>query len=124
MPIIKSAKKRNKQNKVRRERNLATQSAYQKVKKKFSKAIDLKEADTASSLISSVYRKLAMAIKKKVLSPAKAARYMSQSAKALKSVGGKMPVGSVVEKTEEPKKVKKAPKKAPAKAKKKASEAK
>ena len=93
MPNISSAKKQLRQNKVRRVRNLRTQSAYQKAAKDLKKLAAAGNATEASAKLSHTYSLIDTAHKKKIISDKKASRAKSQVAKAIKAAGGKMPVG-------------------------------
>lgn len=93
MPNIASAKKQLRQNKVRRARNLRTQSSYQKAAKDLKKVAAAGNATEASDKLSHAYSLIDTAHKKKIISSKKASRAKSQIAKAVKAAGGKMPVG-------------------------------
>ena len=90
MPITKQAIKRNKQNAVRKVRNIATQSTYQKSVKTFMQTVKGGKVAEAEKMLFSVYKDIDMAVKKKIISDAKAARKKSQVTAGLKAAGGKM----------------------------------
>ena len=71
MPIIKSAQKKLKQDKVRTQRNSATKKAYKLAIKRVSKPADVKDA----------YSKIDKAAKRNLIHPNKAARLKSRVSK-------------------------------------------
>ncbi len=83
MPIIKSAKKRMKQNEVRRDRNKATRSKAKTYTKKMLLLVKEGKKEDAQKAISEAYSMIDTATKKKMLHPNTAARKKSQLAKAL-----------------------------------------
>lgn len=76
MPIIKSAKKKLKQDKVRRGRNQAIAKTYKKTLKKVIKKSKMSVKDIALA-----YSKIDKAAKKRVIHKKKAARLKSRIAK-------------------------------------------
>ena len=90
MPITKQAIKRNKQNAIRKVRNIATQSTYQKSVKTFIQTVKGGKVAEAEKMLSAVYKNIDTAKKKQIISSAKAARKKSQVTAALKTAGGKM----------------------------------
>lgn len=111
MPITKQAIKRDRQNSIRRERNLQTMSMWQKLFKKVRKAVAGGDAALASELLPSTYKAVDTAAKKQVISASKAARKKAQAASLVKSVGGSMQVKKEAKKDSTPKAKKAAPKK-------------
>ena len=81
MPIIKSAKKKLKQDKKRRARNINYQQAY---KKAINKVRSAKTAEKVTQLVKEAYSKIDKAVKKRVIHKNKAARLKAAVAKFLK----------------------------------------
>ena len=81
MPIIKSAKKKLKQDKKRRARNINYQQAY---KKAINKVRLAKTAGKIAQLVKEAYSKIDKAVKKRVIHKNKAARLKAAVAKFLK----------------------------------------
>ena len=81
MPNIKSAKKRDKQSKERRERNNARKNAIKTAVKRVIAAIADKDVTQAKELLKDVQAKLARAKGKRVLHKNTVARKMSRLAK-------------------------------------------
>lgn len=82
----KSAEKRNRQNKVRNERNTARRSAVRTVIKKLTAAVDNGEKETASSLLVAAQEKLARLAKNGVIKRNTAARKTSRLASKINSL--------------------------------------
>ena len=82
----KSAEKRNRQNKVRNERNTARRSAVRTVIKKLTAAVDNGEKENASSLLVAAQEKLARLAKNGVIKRNTAARKTSRLASKINSL--------------------------------------
>ena len=80
MPLIKSAKKKLKQDKKRTEMNAKYISAYKKIIEKIKK----KKAGKGADLIKQAYKALDKAVKKNIIHKNKASRLKSSVAKLLK----------------------------------------
>ncbi len=83
MPIIKSAKKRIKQNVVRRERNKSTRSKAKTYMKKVLVAVKEGKKDEAVKELAKAYSMIDTATKKKILHPNTAGRKKSLLARAI-----------------------------------------
>ncbi|MFH1534037.1 MAG: 30S ribosomal protein S20 [Nitrospirota bacterium] len=88
MPIIKSAKKRMKQNVKQRARNFPVRSELKTLFKKVLVLIKDGKAEEAQKLMPAVYSIIDMACKKQILHPNNAARKKSRLARALNELGG------------------------------------
>lgn len=107
MPVIKSAKKRLRQNVKRRARNFPVRSELKTMFKKGLSLIKDGKADEAVKVMPKIYSIIDMACKKKILHPNNAARKKSRLARelnALQTKGGKT---AAPEKTKKPAKAKK-----------------
>jgi small subunit ribosomal protein S20 len=89
MPIIKSAKKRMKQNIKRKARNFPVRSELKTLFKKVLSLIKEGKADEAQKLMPKVYSIIDVACKKQILHPNNAARKKSRIARALNELDGK-----------------------------------
>lgn len=84
MPLTKSVIKRMKQSEIANKRNSSTKKAYKVAEKKIIQNIEKGENDSNSKeLLKSLFSKLDIAVKKKVIHKNKAARKKSQIAKKL-----------------------------------------
>jgi small subunit ribosomal protein S20 len=80
MPVIRSAKKRLRQNIKQRAVNKTRKSALRTLMKKTSTE---KDPDRALSLLKQVYSSLDMSAQRRIIHPNKASRYKAQLAKAV-----------------------------------------
>ena len=88
MPTSASAKKRLRQNQVRRLRNRATKSNVRGLVKKVRAAIDSGDAEASSQAFQVATKKLDQAAAKNVIHANQAARIKSRLSKAIKSLKG------------------------------------
>jgi small subunit ribosomal protein S20 len=111
MPIIKSAKKRLKQNRKNRTKNFPLRSEVKSSVKKELQLIKDGKVEEAQKFLAYTYKVIDMACKKGLVHANNAARKKSQLAKALNELvgGGGKKAAPAVEKSE--KKAEKAPKK-------------
>ncbi len=86
MPNSISARKRLRQNKVRRHRNRSTKSAMKTQIKKVTTAVEAGDADTAEKEFVEAARKLDQAGANRVIHKNTAARYKSRLQKKIKSI--------------------------------------
>lgn len=86
MPNTPGAKKRLRQNVVRRNRNRSVKSKLRTAIRKFLEAVTAKEVDTAKSLCSSTLRELDIAASKGVIHANKAARLKSRLVRRYKTI--------------------------------------
>ena len=86
MPIIKSAIKRARQNKIRRERRLPTKSYMKTMLRKLSDATSAKNADEAKGLLPQVYKAIDMAAKRNIIHKKNAARKKSLAARQVAAI--------------------------------------
>jgi len=86
MPNIKSAKKRLRQNIVRRARNRATKSSLRSQIKKLTAAIEAKDVATSETLFVSTQKKLDQAAAKRVIHRNAAARVKSRFSAKIKAI--------------------------------------
>lgn len=103
MPIIKSAKKRMKQNIKRRARNFPVRSELKTLLKKELGFIKDGKIEDAQKLLPAVYSIIDMACKKQILHPNNAARKKSRLARALNELqggGGVKPAATEAKKEE------------------------
>jgi len=110
MPIIKSAKKRMRQNLKRKMRNYPVRSEMKTLFKNELKLIKDGNVEEAKKVLAKAYSIIDMACKKKILHPNTAARKKSRLARALnelESRGGvaKEPVAKAKKKVEKAEKV-------------------
>jgi small subunit ribosomal protein S20 len=116
MPVLKSAKKRMRQNLKRRARNFPVRSELKSLIKKIMELIKDGKLDEANKFLPKVYSIIDMACKKKIIHPNNAARKKSLVARGLnnsQSKGGKkVEGGEVAEKEAKVEKVVKAAKEA------------
>ncbi|MBX3414110.1 MAG: 30S ribosomal protein S20 [Pirellulales bacterium] len=89
MPNIKSAKKRLRQNVVRRARNRAAKSSLRAQIKKLSAAIAAKDVATAETLFVATQKKLDQTAAKKIIHKNAAARVKSRLSAKIKALKGK-----------------------------------
>lgn len=92
MPVIKSAKKRMKQNRVRRARNFPVRSEMKTIFKKVLTAIREGKADEAAKLMPLAYAIIDKAAKKNIIHKRNAANKKSRLARELNTLqagGGK-----------------------------------
>ena len=89
MPIIKSAKKRMRQNVKRRAWNFPVRSELKSLFKKVLVLIKDGKAEEAQKLMPKVYSIIDMACKKQILHPNNAARKKSRLARALNDLAGR-----------------------------------
>lgn len=105
MPILKSAKKRVRQNAKRRARNFPVRSELKSLVKKELTLIRDGNVEEAIKLMPSVYSIIDMAVKKNILPKNTAARKKSRIARGLNDLSGKgaaeAPAAEKVEKKEE-----------------------
>lgn len=85
MPNIKSAKKRMRQNVIRRLRNRSRRSEMRSEMKRFRKLVDEKKFDEARKELSKVYEVVDRTSQKGVIHANTAARYKSRLTKYLNS---------------------------------------
>jgi small subunit ribosomal protein S20 len=83
MPIIKSAKKKAKQDVSRRDRNYLTRTAVRKAVRAFSDAIKAGKKAEAEKLLTTTYKVIDTAAKKKIFEKNTAARRKSLLARQL-----------------------------------------
>ena len=83
MPIIKSAKKKMRQDEKRKKHNLTYQNAYKKAIRQLKLA---KTAEKIGQIVNQAYSKIDKAVKKKIIHKRKAARLKAAVAKFLKPV--------------------------------------
>lgn len=83
MPIIKSAKKRMKQNEIRRDRNKSTRSQAKTYLKKILVSVKEGKKEEAQKGLAMAYSKIDTATKKKILHPNTASRQKSLLARAI-----------------------------------------
>lgn len=88
MPIIKSAKKRMRQNVVRRKRNYIMRSKLSTHFKKALKLIKEKKAEEAKKAVTMAYSIIDTACKKKIIHKNNAARKKSRIARELNALTG------------------------------------
>ena len=88
MPILKSAKKRMKQNAKRRARNFPVRSELKSLFKKELTLIKDGKTEEAVKFMPAVYSIIDVAVKKKILHPNTAARRKSRLARALNELQG------------------------------------
>ena len=86
MPNIKSAKKRLRQNIVRRARNRATKSSLRSQIKKLTAAIEAKDVATSETLFIATQKKLDQAAAKRVIHRNAAARVKSRFSAKIKAI--------------------------------------
>lgn len=86
MPIIKSAKKREKQEQKREKQNELTKSLYRGAFKRLTHAVQNGYKDFAQKLLPYVFKTLDTAAKKNVLHKNKAARHKSQASKMIENI--------------------------------------
>lgn len=128
MPIIKSARKRAKQTKVRTARNLTTKRSMRSEIKAVESAVKAGDGKAAAEALVSAQSAIDTAVKKNIIHKNRAARKKSQLSTMVKSVSGskpsakaKKPAAKATAKTAKPapktatKSAKPATKKAPAK---------
>jgi small subunit ribosomal protein S20 len=89
MPNTASAKKRMRQDSVRRARNRATKSGLRTQLRKVREAITAKDAETSQTEFRTLVQKLDKAARKKVIHPNRAARTKSRLSHAIKALKAK-----------------------------------
>jgi small subunit ribosomal protein S20 len=89
MPNTPSAKKRMRQDAVRRARNRSTKSGLRSLLRKCREAIKAKKIEDAEAAFKSLSRKLDQAARSKVIHLNAAARTKSRLSSAIKSLKGK-----------------------------------
>ena len=87
MPVIKSAEKRDRQAKIRRERNLVVKKAINTKTKAFTKLVASKDAQKAQVALAAIVSQLDKAAKTNVLHKNTVARRKSQLAKIFNQLG-------------------------------------
>lgn len=98
MPIIKSAKKRVRQETVRRARNTAFKSQLKTEVKALQTAVDGGKKPEIDKQLSVVYSSIDKAVKKNIYHKNKAAHKKAQAAKLVKESSAKTPTKSVTKK--------------------------
>jgi small subunit ribosomal protein S20 len=88
MPNTPSAKKRMRQDAVRRVRNRSTKSTLRSQLRKVREAIDAKQVETSETEFKTLVQKLDKAAAHKVIHKNRAARTKSRLSKAIKSLKG------------------------------------
>jgi len=83
MPIIKSAKKRAKQNEERRKRRLPAKTVMKTMIRKVLDAVSAKKKDEAQKLLPATYKAIDMAAKNHIIHPKNAAHKKSRMSKAV-----------------------------------------
>ena len=86
MPNSLSAKKRLRQNEVRRDRNRAVKSNVRGLVRKVRTAISAGDAETSATAFRSAVKSLDQAAAKRVIHPNQAARTKSRLSKAIKAL--------------------------------------
>lgn len=86
MPNTPSAKKRMRQDAVRRARNRSTKSTLRTQLRKVREAIAAKQADTSQAEFKTLVKKLDKAAARKVIHPNRAARTKSRLSAAIKAL--------------------------------------
>jgi len=81
MPIIKSAKKRAKQNVERRQRRLPSKTIMKTLMRKVLDAVKANKKDEAQKLLPETYKAIDMAAKKHIIHKKNAARKKSRMSK-------------------------------------------
>jgi small subunit ribosomal protein S20 len=89
MPQRRAAKKALRQNKKRREKNLVLQREIRLCIKKFKKAVEAKDTNTAKDALRVLYGVLDKTAAKRIIHPKKAARKKSSFAKLLNKISSK-----------------------------------
>ena len=110
MPIIKSAKKRARQTKVRTARNLGAKRTMRTEIKAVESAVAAKKGKEAAAALVKAQSAIDTAVKKNLIHKNKAARKKAQLSAAVKSVPGSAPTKGAAKKPA----AKKAPAKKPA----------
>jgi small subunit ribosomal protein S20 len=88
MPNTPSAKKRMRQDAVRRARNRSTKSALRTQMRKVREAITAKEVETSKTEFRALVKKLDRAAARNVIHPNRAARTKSRLSAAIKALKG------------------------------------
>jgi small subunit ribosomal protein S20 len=88
MPNTPSAKKRMRQDAVRRARNRATKSSLRTQLRKVREAIAAKQVDTSQNEFKTLVKKLDRAAARNVIHPNRAARTKSRLSAAIKALKG------------------------------------
>lgn len=88
MPIIKSAKKRARQEIVRRERNATVKRRLREAIRSFDEAVETGKKAAIDKALKNVQSELDTAVKKNLIHRNKAARKLSQLNKRAKEAGG------------------------------------
>lgn len=91
MPIIKSARKRAKQTKVRTARNLTTKRSMRSEIKAVESAVKAGDGKAAAEALVSAQSAIDTAVKKNIIHKNRAARKKSQLSTMVKSVSGSKP---------------------------------
>lgn len=102
MPVIKSAKKRMRQNVKRRARNFPVRSELKTMFKKGLTLIKNGEAEEAKKIMPKIYSIIDMACKKNILHPNNASRKKSRLARELNILESKEDKKSAPEKAAKP----------------------
>jgi len=104
MPIIKSAKKRLKQSRVRQQRNYRLRSELKTVIKNIEQLLKKGEVDTAIKRVSEAYKIIDTAAKKNIIHKKNASRkksYIMKSIKRSSETKSSAPAAAPAKKTEE-----------------------
>ncbi len=104
MPIIKSAIKRVRQEKQRRQRNLITKTKYKTLIKEFKKFIEKHNTEEAKKILPKLQKEMDLAAKKFVVHKNNAARHISRLSALLKNTKPLEPGSEIPKKKKETKK--------------------